>query len=155
MAMKGIGRRTNPRSRNSAAVLRFTVYGRQFSVYGSTMYTRQDQAEAIIKQRARRMASQLLGRQATTGDDFAEALTVERIDLIAQIPDDKALRALGQNMAGPKNGLYVLDHPDGYTVYQQHNGVPYEVFKKLDFDAARNAAIDCLVMLNGIPFRID
>jgi hypothetical protein len=119
------------------------------------MYTRQDQAEAIIKQRARRMASEMLGRQATTSDDFVEALTVERIDLIAQIPDDDALRDLGRNMAGPKNGLYVLDHPDGYTVYQQHNGVPYEIFKRLNFDGARDVAIDCLVMLNGIPFRID
>jgi hypothetical protein len=119
------------------------------------MFTRQDQAEAIIKQRARRMASQMLGRQATTSDDFAEALTVERIDLIAQIPDDDALRALGRNMAGPRNGLYILDHPDGFTVYQQHNGVPYKVFKGLNFDTARDVAIDCLVMLNGIPFRID
>lgn len=101
------------------------------------------------------MASRMLGRQATTGADFAEALTVERIDLIAQIPDDQALKALGRNTAGPRNGLYVLDHPDGYTVYQQHNGEPYEMFRGLGFDAARDAAIDCLVMLNGIPFKIE
>ena len=37
------------------------------------------------------------------------------------------------------------------TMYQQHNGEPYEVFDHLDFDAARDAAIECLVMLNGIP----
>jgi len=119
-----------------------------------SMYTRQEQAQAIIGQNARRMASRMLGRQATTGADFVEALTVERIDLIAQVPDDKALMALGRNMAGPRNGLYVLVHPDGYTVYQQHNGEPYEIFKGLDFDGARDAAIDCLVMLNGIPYRI-
>jgi len=97
----------------------------------------------------------MLGRQATTGDDFAAALTVERIDLIAEIPDRDALMALGRNVTGPKNGLYVLDRPSGYTVYQQHNGEPYEVFTGLTFDKARDAAIDCLVMLNGIPFRID
>lgn len=119
------------------------------------MYTRQDQARAIIDQKARRMASRMLGRQATTGSDFRTALTVERIDIVAEIPDSDALMALGRNHAGPKNGLYILDHPDGYTVYQQHNGQPYEVFPRLDFDAARDAAIDCLVMLNGIPFRID
>ncbi len=120
-----------------------------------TVYTREEQAEAIIEQQARRVASQMLGRQATTGDDFAEALTVERIDLIAQVPDDEALRALGRNMAGPRTGLYVLDHPDGYTVYQQHNGVPHEIFRSLGFDAARDIAIDCLVTLNGIPYRVD
>jgi hypothetical protein len=117
-------------------------------------YTRQEQARAIIGQRARRMASRMLGRQATTGTDFAEALTVERIDLVAEIPDHGTLMALGRNHAGPKNGLYVLSHPDGYTVYQQHNGEPYEMFVGLDFDKARDAAIDCLVMMNGIPFRI-
>ncbi len=119
-----------------------------------TAYTRQDQAEAIIDQKARRMASAMLGRQATTGSDFREVLTVERIDLIAQIPDVDSLMALGRNHAGPRNGLYILEHPDGYTVYQQHNGEPYEIFSGLDFDGARDAAIDCLVMLNGIPFRI-
>jgi hypothetical protein len=118
-------------------------------------FTRQEQAEAIIEQRAATMASQILARRATTGADFAEALTVERIDIVAQIPDPSALLALGRNHAGPKNGLYVLDHAAHYTVYQQHNGEPYEVFDSLDFDGARDAAIDCLVQLNGIPFRIN
>ncbi len=117
--------------------------------------TRQEQAQAIIDQRARRIASQMLGRQATTGTDFAEALSVERIDLVAEVPDHESLMALGRNHAGPKNGLYVLVHPDGYTVYQQHAGEPYEILSGLDFDAARDAAIDCLVMLNGIPYRIN
>lgn len=120
-----------------------------------SVYTRQEQAQAIIDQKVRPMASRMLGRQATTGADFAEALTLERIDLVAQIPDDDALVSLGRNVAGPRNGLYVLNHADGYVVYQQHNGEPYEIFDHLDFDAARDAAIDCLVMLNGIPFRID
>lgn len=78
----------------------------------------------------------------------------ERIDLIAEIPDGEILLALGRNVAGPRNGLYALDRAKGFTVYQQHNGVPHEIFEELDFDAARDAAIDYLVMLNGIPFRI-
>lgn len=96
----------------------------------------------------------MLGRQATTGSDFAEALTLERIDLIAEIPNRERLLAMGRNIAGPKNGLYVIERPDGFTVYQQHNGEPFELFEGLTFDQARDAAIDCLVMMNGIPFRI-
>ncbi len=119
------------------------------------MYTRQEQARAIIEQRARRTASQMLGRRASTADDFARALTVERIDILAEIPDHDALMALGRNVVGPRNGLYVLERPDGYTVYQQHDGQPYELFSGLTFDEARDAAIDCLVMMNGIPFRIE
>lgn len=119
------------------------------------MYTRQEQAQAIIERRARKLASDLLGRHATTGADFAKALTLERIDLISEIADHDALMALGTNMAGPRNGLYVLERPGGYTVYQQHNGEPYEVFADLTFDEARDRAIDCLVMLNGIPFRVE
>jgi len=118
------------------------------------MFTRQDQARAIIDRRGRQMASQMLGRQATIGSDFAEALTLERIDLIAEIPDRESLMSVGRNIAGPRNGLYVLDKPGGFTVYQQHNGEPYELFENLTFDQARDAAIDCLVMMNGIPFRI-
>ncbi|MDA2979803.1 MAG: hypothetical protein O3B42_08615 [Actinomycetota bacterium] len=119
------------------------------------MYTRQEQARAIIEGRARRVASAMLGRQATTGADFREALTVERIDLVSEIPDDTALKALGRPVAGPKNGLYVIERESGYTVYQQHGGEPFEVFADLNFDRARDAAIDCMVMMNGIPFRID
>ena len=116
--------------------------------------TRQDQARAILDRRARIVASQMLGRQATTGSDFSDALTVERIDLIAEIPDHEALMALGRNVAGPRNGLYILDRPDGYTVYHQHGGEPYELHAGLSFDQARNVAIDSLVMLNGIPYSI-
>ncbi|MGI9666311.1 MAG: hypothetical protein ACR2N2_04305 [Acidimicrobiia bacterium] len=118
------------------------------------MFTRQEQAQAIIERRARRVASQMLGRQATTGDDFRAALTVERLDLVAEIPDRESLLALGRNVAGPKNGLYIIEKDTGYTVYHQHNGVPYEEFSDLSFDAARDAAIDSLVMLNGIPYEI-
>jgi len=119
------------------------------------VYTRQEQARAIIENRARRLASKMLGRQATTGTDFRQALTVERIDLIAEIPDEAALMSLGRTVTGPKNGLYVLERQDGFTVFLQHNGEPYEVFSGMSFDQARDVAVDCLVMMNGIPYRID
>ena len=118
-------------------------------------HTRQEQARAIIAGKAREMASEMLGRRATTGSDFAEALTVERIDLVAEIPDHETLMGLGRTHAGPKNGLYVLDRDGSYTVYQQHEGEPYEVFSDLDFNDACDAAINCMVMMNGIPFRIE
>ncbi len=101
------------------------------------------------------MASKMLGHHATTAKDFAGALTVERIDILSEIPDAETLIALGFTVPGPKNGLYILSRPDGYTVYQQHDGEPYEVFDGLTFDQARDAVIDCIVMMNGIPFRID
>lgn len=118
-------------------------------------HTRKEQAEAIIDRRARRMAAELLGRHPSTGADFRAALTLERLDLISEIPDHETLMSLGRNVAGPKNDLYILDRPEGYTVYHQHNGEPYEVFSELTFDEARNHAIDSLVMLNGIPYAID
>ena len=97
----------------------------------------------------------MLGRQATTGSDFAEALTLERVDLVAEITDEESLLALGRTTVGPKDGLYILSRPDGYVVYLQHGGEPHEPRSELTFDQARDAAIDCLVMLNGIPYRID
>ncbi len=97
----------------------------------------------------------MLGRQATTGSDFAEALTLERVDLVAEITDETSLLALGRTTVGPKDGLYILNRPDGYTVYLQHGGEPHEPRSELTFDQARDVAIDCLVMLNGIPYRID
>ncbi len=119
------------------------------------IHTRQEQAQAIIAGKVREMASEMLGRRATSGSDFSNALTVERIDLVSEIPDHDSLVSIGRTHPGPKNGLYVLYRDGSYTVYQQHDGVPYEVFTDLDFDGARDAAIDCMVMINGIPFRID
>jgi hypothetical protein len=119
------------------------------------MYTRQEQAQAIIERRVRKVASEMLGRQAATASDFAAALTVERIDVVAEIPDHESLMALGRNVAGPRNGLYILSRSEGYTVYHQHNGTPFEVHAGLTFDEARDRAIDSLVMLNGIPYAID
>lgn len=118
-------------------------------------YTRQAQAQAIIAGKVRKMASEMLGRRATSGSDFSDALTVERIDLVAEIPDHDSLMGVARTHPGPKNGLYVLCREGSYTVYQQHDGTPDEVFADLDFDGARDAAIDCMVMINGIPFRID
>lgn len=123
-------------------------------IYGARVYTRSEQAQALIARRGRVMASRMLGRQATTADDFRAALTLERIDLIAEIPDHDALMNLGRNIPGPRNDLYILERPDGYTVYHQHNGEPYEVFDGCTFDEARDHAIDSIVMLNGIPFSI-
>lgn len=119
------------------------------------MYTRAEQARAILDRRGRIVASQLLGRQATTGADFRQALNLERIDLIAEIPDHDTLMGLGRNVAGPRNDLYIIAKPGGYTVYHQHNGEPYQMFADCSFDEARNHAIDSLVILNGIPFAID
>ena len=100
------------------------------------------------------MASQMLGRQATTSDDFTAALTVERLDVLSEIPDHDSPMGLGRNVPGPRNGLYILERPDGYTVYHQHNGEPHEVFDGCTFDEARDHAIDSLVMLNGIPYEL-
>jgi len=119
------------------------------------VYTRKEQAEAILERRARRIAAEMLGRHPSTGSDFRQALTLERLDLISEIPDHETLMGLGRNVASPKNGLYVLDRPEGYMVYHQHNGEPYEVFSELSFDEARNHAIDSIVMLNGIPYAIE
>jgi hypothetical protein len=119
------------------------------------MFTRRDQARAVIDRTVRRMASKMLGRQATTASDFAQALTLERVDLVAEITNDETLLGLGRATAGPKDGLYILARPEGFTVYLQHGGEPHELLSDLTFDQARDAAIDCLVMLNGIPYRID
>ena len=98
------------------------------------------------------MASQILGRRASTGRDFAEAFTVERIDILAEIPDRATLLALGRNVAGPRDGLYVIDDGDTFRVYVQEQGIPKRPTQGLSFDAARDAAVERLVLLNGIPW---
>lgn len=100
------------------------------------------------------MASTVLGRRATTAADFADAFTLERVDLISEIPDRETLRSLAHNRVGPRDGLYVLDAPDGYRVYTQERGVPLRERSGLSFDAARDAVVDELVLLNGIPFSV-
>jgi hypothetical protein len=114
--------------------------------------TRQEQAQAILRFKVRAMASRMLGRRAATATDFAEALTVERIDILAEIPDRAALLALGRNVAGPTDGLYVIDDGDTFRVYTQESGIPRHPEAGLSFDEARDAAIERLVLLNGIPW---
>ncbi|MEA2009105.1 MAG: hypothetical protein U9N78_00195 [Actinomycetota bacterium] len=116
--------------------------------------TRQEQAQAILQRRARRLASQILGHRATTATDFAEAFTLERVDIISEVPDREALLSLGLNRVGPRDGIYVLEGPDGFRVYAQERGVPVRERSGLSFDEARDATIDELVLLNGIPFSV-
>jgi hypothetical protein len=116
--------------------------------------TRQEQAQAILRRRARALASQIIGHRASTAADFAEALTLERIDVLSEIPDAAALLSLGMNRVGPRDGLYVLRSGNGFRVYLQEGGVPHRERDGLSFDEARDAVIDELVMLNGIPFSV-
>ena len=99
------------------------------------------------------MASRLLGRSAVTGADFAAAFTLERIDLVAEIRTAEDLVRLGHQRVGPKDGLYVIEQPDGFRVYVQEQGVPLRERSGLGFEEAREAVIDHLVVLNGIPWK--
>jgi len=116
--------------------------------------TRQEQAQAILHRRSRKLASQILGHRATTATDFAEALTLERVDIISEIPDREALLKLGLNRVGPRDGLYVLEDDGRFRVYVQEHGIPVRERSGLTFDEARDAVIDHLVLLNGIPFSV-
>ena len=114
--------------------------------------TRQEQAEAILQLKAWQLASQTLGRRATHEADFAEAFNVERIDLISEIPTPAAMLALGRNAVGPRDGLYVLDDGGSYRVYIQERGESFYETADADFETARNAVVDRLLQLGGIPF---
>ena len=116
--------------------------------------TRQEQAQAILRRKARKMASSVLGRRATTAADFSDAFTLERVDIISEIPDHETLLALGLNRVGPRDGLYIFEDRDGYRVYVQERGIPLRERQGLPFDDAREAAVDELVLLNGIPFNV-
>jgi hypothetical protein len=100
------------------------------------------------------MASSVLGRRATTAADFSDAFTLERVDIISEIPDHETLVSLGHRRVGPRDGLYVLDAPEGYRVYVQERGIPLRERSGLSFDDARDIVIDELVLLNGIPFSV-
>ncbi|MCP3995364.1 MAG: hypothetical protein GY722_09900 [bacterium] len=115
--------------------------------------TRQEQAEAILGLKAQRMASRVLGRRATGAADFEEAFNLEWIDLISEIPDDETLLALGRNIVGPKDGLYILRDGDRFRVYVQEKGAEdqYEL-TGARFDEARDEAIHRLIQLQGLPF---
>lgn len=118
-----------------------------------TEHTRQEQAQAILQRKGRRMASRLLGRAAVTGADFGAAFTLERLDLVAEIRTPADFAALGHERVGPRDGLYILRQPDGFRVYVQERGIPMRERSGLDFDEAREAVIDHLVVLNGIPWK--
>lgn len=115
--------------------------------------TRQQQAQAILQRRARRMASDILGRHAVTSADFGAAFNLEWIDLIAEVPDHNALMALGGNIVGPKDGLYVLDDEGTYRVYVQERGISRNEVRGASFDSARDAAVERILLLGGLPFR--
>lgn len=116
--------------------------------------TRQEQAQAILQRKARAMASRILGHRATTATDFARAFTLERVDIISEVPDRETLLTLGLSRVGPRDGIYVLEDPDGFRVYTQERGIPVRERTDLTFDKARDAVIDELVLLNGIPFSV-
>ncbi len=116
--------------------------------------TRQEQAQAILQRKGARMASQILDRRATTAADFAEAFTLERVDVIAEIDGRAALLALGRNRVGPRDGLYILEEDDTFRVYIQERGIPHDERSRLSFDEAREAVIDRILLLNGIPFQL-
>jgi len=116
--------------------------------------TRQQQAQAILQRRAARMASAILDHRASTAADFTEAFTLERVDVVAEIDSVDTLLALGRNRAGPRDGLYVIENQDGFDVYVQERGIPQNPRTGLSFDEARDAVIDRVLLLNGIPFQL-
>lgn len=116
--------------------------------------TRQEQARAILERRARRLASSMLGRRATTGADFRQAFTLERIDLVAEISDHETLMAVGRNRVGPRDGLYVINEGATYNVYIQEHGVPVSGGRDLEFEEARELTADLAIKMNGIPFSL-
>ena len=114
--------------------------------------TRQEQAEAILGLKAQRMASRVLGRRATGAADYEEAFNLEWIDLISEIPDDDALLALGRNIVGPKDGLYILRLGDRFRVYIQEKGEDNYQLTGIGFEEARDAVIHRLIQLQGMPY---
>ena len=97
------------------------------------------------------MASEILGRRASTAEDFREALNVELVDILSELRTADRLLALGRNVVGPRDGLYVLDDGDTYRVYLQERGEIVTGVGDADFDTAVEVAIDILIKLTGIP----
>jgi len=98
------------------------------------------------------MASRVLGRRATGTADYEEAFNLEWIDLISEIPNSEVLLALGRNIVGPKDGLYILDDGGTFRVYIQERGIDQNPVAGADFEAARDAAIHRLIQLQGLPY---
>ncbi len=114
--------------------------------------TRQEQARAILERRARTLASQSIGRRATSTADFEEAFNLEMMDLYAEIPDKEALLSHGRNIVGPRDGLYILDDGDSFRIYLQEKGETYEGHRGVDFETARSIVINLVIQLDGLPF---
>jgi hypothetical protein len=114
--------------------------------------TRQEQAQAILTLKAQAMASRILGRRASGAADFEEAFNLEWIDLISEIPDQSSMMALGRNIVGPKDGLYVLNDGGTFRVFLQEKGEDFYVLTNADFQEARDAVIQRLIQLQGLPF---
>lgn len=114
--------------------------------------TRQEQAQAILGLKAQGMASRILGRRASGRADFEDAFNLEWVDIITEIPDNEALMALGRNIVGPKDGLYILNDGDSYRVYLQEKGENQQQVRGASFDKARDAVIHRLIQLQGLPY---
>jgi hypothetical protein len=114
--------------------------------------TRQEQAQAILSLKAQRMASQILGRRAAGAGDFEEAFNLEWVDLISEIPDPDTMMALGRNIVGPNDGLYILRDGETFRVYLQEKGEDFYEIKGADFEEARDTVIRRLIQLQGLPF---
>jgi hypothetical protein len=115
--------------------------------------TRQEQARAILERRSHRIAAEILDRRPNSAADYAEAFNLEWVDLISEIPGPEALLALGHTRVGPRDGLYILDDGDSYRVYVQERGIETHAISGVGFDEARDAVIEHLIMLQGLPFR--
>ena len=98
------------------------------------------------------MASQILGRRASGAGDYEEAFNLEWVDLISEIPDVDSMLALGRNIVGPRDGLYILRDGDTFRIYLQEKGEDYHEVNGADFDEARDTVIHRLIQLQGLPF---
>ncbi len=98
------------------------------------------------------MASRILGRRASGAADFEEAFNLEWIDLISEIPTEEAMMSLGRNIVGPKDGLYILRDGDRFRVYLQEKGEDLYILGGAGFEEARDAVIQRLIQLQGLPF---
>lgn len=99
------------------------------------------------------MAAEILGRRPQGSADYARAFNLEWVDLISEIPSAEVLLSLGHNRTGPRDGLYILDDGDSYRVYVQERGIASHALVGAGFEEARDAVIEQLIMLQGLPFR--
>ena len=60
--------------------------------------------------------------------------------------------ALGRNVVGPRDGLYIIDDGGTYRVYIQEKGEDYYRVSGATFEEARDAAIHRLIQLQGLPY---